>query len=67
MGIDSTDGAPSPQKSCAGCAAEPPAVDGDFALIRAGWRLTRPRDADRRQARWWCPACSERRRTKALG
>jgi hypothetical protein len=69
MGNESTDEASSLQKSCAGCAAVPPHVDGDFALIRAGWRLTRPsrpkQEADRKPM-WWCPTCFERRRTRTL-
>jgi hypothetical protein len=68
MGNDATDEAPSLQKTCAGCGATPPKVDGEFALIRAGWRLTRPKDQTSRQApEWWCRTCFERRRARASG
>jgi hypothetical protein len=67
MGNESTDEAPGLQKSCARCAAVPPHVDGEFALIRAGWRLTRPKEESGAKAMWWCPACFERRRSRMSG
>ena len=67
MGNDSTDDVPRIRKKCEGCSLSSPKVEGEFALIRAGWRLTRDEDeADRKKAVvWWCPACFERRRPRS--
>jgi len=67
MGNDATDDdVPKIRKRCEGCSLSSPRVEGEFALIRAGWRLTRAEDeADRKAMIWWCPACFERRRARA--
>ena len=51
------------QTRCHGCRTIAPQADGEFALIRSGWRLTVDRDGSgQKTLDWWCPACFAKNR-----
>jgi hypothetical protein len=54
-------------KKCTGCAITSPEANGEYALIREGWRVTVGKDETGRKASdWWCPTCFAKTKPKAL-
>jgi hypothetical protein len=53
-------------KKCIGCATLSPEAEGEYALIREGWRVTVGKDETGRKASdWWCPTCFAKTKPKA--